>query len=82
MDSKEIVGILEQLKQEDHELWIRTSSKPHLSEEQWDWLIKNFEEGLKFRSTCKNCRHNGSYDTDCPINWPKDDNDYCSYFEE
>ena len=44
------------------------------------WL-KSFKD-LKTVDTCKRCRHNGSYDTDCPINWPKDDNDFCSYFEE
>lgn len=31
--------------------------------------------------TCGNCRHNGSYDTDCPISWPKDEDDFCSYSE-
>ena len=30
---------------------------------------------------CKDCRHNGSYDTDCPISWPKDEDDFCSYSE-
>lgn len=37
---------------------------------------------------CKDCRHNGSIDTDCPFGWkdkkfnmPNED-DYCSYGEE
>ena len=30
---------------------------------------------------CKNCRHNGSFDTDCPIIWDKTDDDYCSFAE-
>ena len=38
--------ILEAMKQEDYELWIRTGGKSHLSEEQWDWLIENFEYTL------------------------------------
>ena len=38
------VEILEELKQEDYELWIRTQGYSHLSEEQWDWLIENFKE--------------------------------------
>ena len=36
---------------------------------------------------CKDCRHNGSFDTDCPFGWRDerfnlpDDMDYCSYGE-
>ena len=40
MSGKEI---LEELKQEDYELWIRSQGYSHLSEEQWDWLIQEFE---------------------------------------
>lgn len=28
---------------------------------------------------CKDCRHNGSFDTDCPINW--NGKEYCSFGE-
>ena len=28
---------------------------------------------------CKDCRHNGSFDTDCPINWSG--KEYCSFAE-
>lgn len=28
---------------------------------------------------CKDCMHNGSFDTDCPIHW--DGKDYCSFAE-
>lgn len=28
---------------------------------------------------CKNCRHNGSFDTDCPIDW--EGKEYCSFAE-
>ena len=38
------VDILEELKQEDYELWVRTNGHSHLSEEQWDWLISEFEK--------------------------------------
>lgn len=37
---------------------------------------------------CKNCRHNGSIDTDCPFGWKDkkfnmpNPNDYCSYGEK
>lgn len=37
---------------------------------------------------CKECIHNGSFDTDCPFGWRDerfdlpDDMDYCSYGEE
>ena len=37
------VQILEELKQLDYELWIRTAGYSHLTEEQWDWLIDNFK---------------------------------------
>ena len=30
---------------------------------------------------CKDCRHNGSFDTDCPIKWDKKDDDFCSFAE-
>lgn len=30
---------------------------------------------------CKDCRHNGRFDTDCPITWNKTDEDYCSFAE-
>ncbi len=36
---------------------------------------------------CKECRHNGSFDTDCPFGWRDerfnlpDDMDFCSYGE-
>ena len=30
---------------------------------------------------CGECRHNGSYDTDCPISWARNSTDYCSYGE-
>ena len=39
--------ILEEMKQEDYELWIRTRGHSHLSEEQWDWLIDIFEKKMK-----------------------------------
>lgn len=28
---------------------------------------------------CKDCRHNGSFDTDCPINW--NGKEYCNFAE-
>ena len=37
------VKILEELKQLDYELYIRTQGFSHLSEEQWNWLIYNFK---------------------------------------
>ena len=37
------IEVLEELKQEDYELWIHTQGYSHLSEEQWDWLIQEFE---------------------------------------
>lgn len=40
MSGKEI---LEEIKQQDYELYIYTQGHSHLSEEQWDWLIKTFE---------------------------------------
>lgn len=30
---------------------------------------------------CKDCIHNGSFDTDCPIRWDKRDDDFCSFGE-
>lgn len=46
----DIISILENLKQEDYELWIRTQGKSHLSEEQWDWLIETVKERSKNES--------------------------------
>lgn len=45
--SKNPIDILEDLKQEDYELWIRTQGKSHLSEEQWDWVIENFKQKME-----------------------------------
>ena len=28
---------------------------------------------------CKDCRHNGSFDTDCPLDW--EGKEYCSFAE-
>lgn len=39
--------ILEEMKQRDYELFVRTQGYSHLSEEQWDWLIKEFSERRK-----------------------------------
>lgn len=44
---EKIIDILENMKQDDYELWIRTVGYSHLSEEQWEWLIRNFKEHLK-----------------------------------
>lgn len=41
---KNFINILKELKQEDYELWIRTQYYSHLSEDQWDWLIKNVKD--------------------------------------
>ena len=30
---------------------------------------------------CKDCMHNGSFDTDCPIQWTRTDEDFCSFAE-
>lgn len=31
---------------------------------------------------CKDCMHNGSFDTDCPITWTsRSDEDFCSFAE-
>lgn len=38
------IRILEEMKQQDYELWIRTQGYSHLTEEQWDWLITNYLE--------------------------------------
>lgn len=38
------IKILEEMKQQDYELWIRTQGYSHLTEEQWDWLIANYLE--------------------------------------
>lgn len=45
--------ILEELKQLDYELYIRTQGFSHLSEEQWDWLIYNFKLQLYDKNKCK-----------------------------
>lgn len=39
-----LIEKLEELKQQDYELWIRTQGYSHLSEEQWNWLIDQIKE--------------------------------------
>lgn len=46
----DLIQILQDLMQEDYELWIRTSGYSHLSEEQWEWLI----EQVKYKVGDKN----------------------------
>lgn len=43
-EGKAAIHLLEEMKEHDYELWIRTNGYSHLSEEQWDWLIDNFKE--------------------------------------
>lgn len=38
------IHLLEEMKELDYELWIRTNGYSHLTEKQWDWLISNFQE--------------------------------------
>lgn len=38
------IHLLEEMKELDYELWIRTNGYSHLTEKQWDWLINNFQE--------------------------------------
>lgn len=45
--------ILENLKQLDYELWIRTGGYSHLSEEQWDYVIQEFEKMRKQEKCAK-----------------------------
>lgn len=40
----DLIQILQDLMQEDYELWIRTSGYSHLSEEQWEWLIEEVKD--------------------------------------
>ncbi len=40
-------------------------------------LFDNYD--FSFIVRCENCIHNGSYDTDCPIDWPG--KEYCSFGE-
>lgn len=39
-NGKPIEEEIEELKQLDYELWVRTSGYSHLDEKQWDWLIE------------------------------------------
>ena len=41
-----LIEILEDLKQEDYELWILTSGKCHFDEEEWDWLISEVKRKI------------------------------------
>lgn len=41
------IKILEELKQLDYKLFIRTQGYSHLTENQWDWLIGNYKEKKK-----------------------------------
>ena len=47
MTKEKVKQILEDMKQEDYETWIRMIGKSHLSEERWDFVIKNFNERLE-----------------------------------
>ena len=41
--------------------------------------LKNFPPAQPEIIMCRECIHNGSYDTDCPIDW--NGKEYCSYAE-
>ena len=45
--------------------------------EAMSMAIKALEQPEIIR--CKDCMHNGSYDTDCPIDW--NGKEYCSFAE-
>lgn len=45
-------------------------------------IVSDVEELQSVQSEiikCKDCRHNGSFDTDCPIDWKG--KEYCSFAE-
>lgn len=42
----DLIQILQDLMQEDYELWIRTSGYSHFSEEQWEWLIEQVKDKI------------------------------------
>lgn len=44
ISSQAAIHLLEEMKELDYELWIRTKGYSHLTEKQWDWLISNFRE--------------------------------------
>lgn len=70
IDSVQGIGRLATLQ--DNDVVIRMSAVEHIL-----FNLPSAQEIIR----CKDCRHNGSYDTDCPISWPKDEDDFCSYSE-
>ena len=68
-----------------------------ITEEEWDILTDvdlDHSPQIEFHTKhgkavtyvkvihCKDCMHNGSFDTDCPITWTsRSDEDFCSFAE-
>lgn len=43
---KKIIEILEEMMQDDYELYIRTSGYSHFDEADWEWLIEAAKEKI------------------------------------
>ncbi len=87
-DSKELSSTHKALDTISRQAAIVQLSHNNTGDDDCDVVIQNDIETIKALPSsepeiimCKDCRHNGSFDTDCPISWPKDDEDYCSYAE-
>ena len=66
--------------------WVKTEcnpyGKPTLDFESGKKVIEHLEQMPSAQPEiirCKDCRHNGSFDTDCPIDW--NGKEYCSFAE-
>ena len=66
--------------------WVKTECNPYgnptLDFESGKKVIKHLEQMPSAQPEiirCKDCRHNGSFDTDCPIDW--NGKEYCSFAE-
>ena len=52
---------------------------PYVHYDDMVHVIKSLPSAQPEIVTCKECMHNGSFDTDCPIDW--DGKNYCSFAE-
>ena len=74
------------ISREDAIRWVKTECNPYgnptLDFESGKKVIKHLEQMPSAQPEiirCKDCRHNGSFDTDCPIDW--NGKEYCSFAE-
>jgi hypothetical protein len=66
-------------RQDVIDLWEKYHSTIAVDAMQYDAELRQLPSAQPEIIRCKDCRHNGSFDTDCPIGW--NGKEYCSFAE-